>query len=263
MAIASMNDIVVGLVAGQTIPFYKSSVSTKGAGYFHTFWPAAGNPVAGATPATGNGEAVSSATTGAMQLTNAGSGKSLYIARVSFSSATAAHYILHDRLVQKSGLVGNTTSPQTFETAALTRYTDGVGCQLWLEFYTATGATSATCTISYTNQAGTAGRTSTPTWVTSQNGGTLVNCPLQAGDTGIRSVQSLTLGTSLTAGNFGVVITRQLIDIPIPTANGAVMLDAISCGLPKVENNACLSWAVLASMTTTGPIFGQLTLIEG
>lgn len=264
MAITTLDGVVAGLAAGQIASFYKSSSSTEGAGFYHSLFRTAGQPSAAAAPATGAGDAPTKATAGAIPLTNAGGGNTLYLARASLSSGTIGHFMLYDRLVQTSGLSGTVTSAQDINSTALTRYTTGEGCQLWIEWQTATGSSSVNLTASYTNQANTSGQSTVIAFHPSPTAGQMQPVPLAAGDTGIRSVQSVTLsGTTGTAGNFGIVILKPLTDFPITAANTAMMLDAISVGLPVIQADACLALMMLCSASTQNPIAGQLNFIEG
>lgn len=89
-------------------------------------------------------------------------------------------------------------------TVALSRYTDGKGVMMMMVSQSAT-AGGGSFTVNYTNQDGTPGRV-TPTvyCVAAQPSGAIVNAtqaaagthpfiPLQAGDTGVRSIQSVTM----------------------------------------------------------------------
>lgn len=260
-----MNGLVAALSASQIVPYYKAAAITKGAGYYHSFWRIAGAPTSGGLPTSGSGAAPTSATDGAMPLVNAGEGNQLYVGRMSLNSGTTGTFMIYDRLVHTSGLVGNTTSEQTVNSTALTRYTTGAGVQIWLEWYTTTGTGTPTATVSYTNQAGTAGRsTVSPAWVANMAVGQMLPVPLAAGDTGVRSVQTVTLsGATSLAGDFGIVLLKPLFDIPIITANAGVYQDAFACGMPQVANSACLSLMMLASTASMLPIAGQLNIIEG
>lgn len=180
--------------------------------------------------------------------------------------------IITDRLVQHGGLSAIVTGAQTtnLPTAALPRYTSGVGVMIGLEIYTIIGATGTTVTVSYTNQAGTAGRTS----VAAVLGGTnfreasrVIQLPLQQGDTGCRSVESVTLAASTgTAGNFGVTLFRPLLMFP----TGNLFADARRYGgvlhaggyMPVVEPGACLQVMGMTSTLSFGTVGGQLLLGE-
>jgi hypothetical protein len=193
------------------------------------------------------------------------------LARALTSIANPAVWIVCDRLSHQGGLSGIVTTPQTtnLPTAALTRYTSGVGVLVALEIYSAVGTTLQAPTVEYTNQAGVGGRVSPPAWF----GGTdnrearrLIPVSLQAGDTGVRSVQSVTLGASTgTAGNFGVTLYRPLFPlIGSSTVTEPVRTDALlNLGglMPVVEPGACLFYATMGA-ANTGAMLNELRFIE-
>lgn len=177
-------------------------------------------------------------------------GHNLYLGQWIGMASLAGTVGLYDRLVETGGLSGTVSTAQTVNSAALpTRASGGAGVQLWIEWYTATGATQVTVTASYTNQSGTSGRTTpainfqaTPN--TSGNGHEIQQLPLQAGDTGVQSVQSVTLsGTTGTAGNFGITLLKPLFwwyhQPQVPTN-----LDALAMGLPKLTSDMYLVLAL-------------------
>ncbi len=150
------------------------------------------------------------------------------------------YWVLYDRLLHMSGLDGTLTSAQTVG-GSITRYTGGEGNQIWFICYTEAGTTDRNITASYTNQAGTASRT---TQVIGGYGNEHLEnsfriLPLQAGDTGVRSVQSVTWGSAGgTAGDYGVVIAHPLMSTHPRESTG--MFD---CSYPAIEDNACLAFA--------------------
>lgn len=264
MSITTMDGVVTGLATGQIIPYYKGTSTTKGAGYYHSLWTISGEPKGASVPASGSGESVNSTTTGAFAFSNPSPGNTLYLGRASLASATSGHFILYDRLVQTSGLSGTATTTQTVNSVALTRNVTGAGCRLFIEFYTATGSSQVNITINYTNQSGTSGRSVTVPFVATPAVGTMINIPLIGGDNGIRSVQDVTLSSSTgTVGNFGIVIVKQLCDFPIAASNDSVYFDAISVGLPIINDDSCLALMFVSSATAHGNIMGQLNFIEG
>jgi hypothetical protein len=177
--------------------------------------------------------------------------------------------LIYDRLWQNSGIVVTTTTAQAITPVAIpSRDVNGAalgdGLEAWLEVYTATGngAEVTTATISYTNTAGTAGRTGT---IRSIPAAALVGtiCPiaLQSGDTGIRSIQSITLGASLVSGAVGLVIARTIGMLPLPQANiGA------SFGFDEIGNKlwpeSALCVAILGSTTVRPSIHATVMLGE-
>ena len=184
--------------------------------------------------------------------------------------------IVADRLSHQGGLVGNSTSTQTtnLPTAALTRYTSGEGVWIALENYVALGGTQTTATVSYTNQAGTAGRTGT-CQIGGGSFGSLASLrlvALQAGDTGARSVESVTLtATTGVAGNFGVTLFRPLVPFPFPGgATGEMLFQTAmeyllgggGAALPRVDAAACLWLIHLSSVSTFVAKTIEISFIE-
>jgi hypothetical protein len=201
---------------------------------------------------------------------------SVYITQVNQSTLIDIPcYILVDRLSHQGGLVGNTTSPQTtnLPTAALTRYTDGVGVMMGLSIYASTISSVGvgfSITVSYTNQDGTSGRTSPlqnyPYDWSSQ--GIFLLLPLQNGDRGVRSVESFTTTTTQSgAGNLGITLFKPLCMIGknmIERAN-IYQKDFITGGLlggiPNISDSACLSILAIngprAGLGASGRVHGN------
>lgn len=196
----------------------------------------------------------------------------LYLSRMDVSSQTGGMFMLYDRLSHQGGLSGTTTGAQTtnLPTAALTRYTSGVGVHAAIEIYSAVGSTGTTLTTSYTNQAGTSGQTSQAI-AFGGNGhkeATIFQpISLAQGDSGVRAVASVTIPAStLTAGNFGVTLLKPLALFPVQSVLDSQAWDAVitGCGnLAQVQTDACLCLAFMASNSTgVGPLLGQVLLIE-
>lgn len=194
-------------------------------------------------------------------------------ARMNTSSFGSAGVSVIDLLNVSGGLSGIVTTAQTtnLPTAALTRHTSGEGVMAGIVIYTTLGTTGTTVTISYTNQAGTSGRTSTATSFGGtglREAGILIPIPLQAGDTGVRSIQSVTVtATTGTAGNFGVCLFKPLAMISLETASGAMPLDSVSSGciinsLCEINPDACLTFAATSSTITGQVITAALILAE-
>lgn len=223
----------------------------------------AGRP-AGAVP---NSAVVPSRTViGAFGQENGSTGALTVIgADVAFSSSSISGglALIIDRLSHQDGLSGTVTTAQTtrLPTAALTRYTDGVGVMAALTIYAAVGVTATTVTASYTNQAGTAGQTTAAVAFGSpgfREAGRLVLLPLAAGDTGVRSVESVTLaGTTGTAGHFGVVLFKPLAMIPYMACVQSIcnyVSGGLLGGLPEVLDDACLTPVLMATTSSSGTI---------
>ncbi len=160
-------------------------------------------------------------------------------------------------------------------TAPLPRHADGAGVQL-MPVVVAGQTGGQPFTVSYTNQDGVAGRTTTSvlmstqfvngTILCSQNGGATYPhagpfLPLQTGDTGVRSVQSVTIGGIGDVGLFALVLVKPLASISLYEITAAsetdFLLDAAT--LPVIEDDAYLNFIALPTGTLSGaPIIGIL-----
>jgi len=192
-------------------------------------------------------------------------------ARMNPSSIGGQAVILADLLNISGGLNGTLATEQTdnLPTAALTRHTSGAGVMAGLVIFAAVGSTARTVTASYTNQAGTPGRVTPPFQIGAtghREAGRLIPFPLAAGDTGVRSVESVTLAdTTGTAGNFGVCLFRPLSMLACNDFQGAHVFDAVSTGgfvgsLAEVHPDACLS--VLGIANVSQAVSGSIILAE-
>lgn len=265
---ASQDNIVNGMGAIQQIVFCKPQLTAVAA--YRTLRPAStfvfpGYPGAGSTPATGAGTTYNSSSAGAPSYTAATGGQSTYlIGSQAFSSKDSGSWFLYDRLWSNSGLSGTTTTIQSFtQTAIPTRWTGFKDIELWIDDYTICGGTATTATIvNYTNQDGTATSTTFPMFANTLGGTTNIagSCfpiPLASGDTGVVSVQSITLGVSTgTAGNFGFTIRRRLAEGVFPgnglQGGGAFIGDYADHDCVPVGETSCLELMTMQSGLATG-----------
>lgn len=268
MAITSLDQLSANL-PGQHRHITKASATAEGAGTWHSLFLVAGYPGAGSTPpanSAGSGYVPTAATAGALPWTNPPGGTAAFLARFAASLSAAGTLILYDRLWACSGFGTVVTTAQNVTTpGALTRpAANGADVEIWGEVYTPPGATTATWTVSYTNQDGTAGRTATYTHpANAESVGQMFPFTLQAGDTGVRSVQSFTASVSSgTAGNIGITLLRRIAEIPNPVANAGRVLDAFALGLPQIYNDACLCFMVQCSGTATGQLQAAVDIVN-
>lgn len=285
-SIVSLSDLVNRLTGGnngspESVFVFKNSriqstsVTTFGtAGFIASHWMNDGYPGSGAVP--GAAAIPTRTTQGAIPITNAGGGRTKYLHTASISSSQLSSYIIYDRLyhtTQRSGgsaLDATLTTEQTLSTAALTRYTDGVGNIAFVEIYGTSllGTTETTITMKYTNQAGTQNQVGQAV----RFGGTsrrsrqqILMLPCASGDTGIQQVQSVTLaGTTGTAGNWGITVGHPLAYIGIPQAGGGSTRTYAQelPGMVEVKEDACLSILYLINTTTLAETTGFLTFVE-
>ena len=166
------------------------------------------------------------------------------------------------------------TSAQTIlGTQTLPRYTDGAGVMAMIVPVVVMGAGTPTLQLNYTNSDGVAGRL-TPTApslpianATAPVGQILYSgsgagkfgpaIPLQAGDKGIRSIQSVQQSATMTSGVYAIVLFK-LVGLPIPatTIGVAAERDYLNQqpSLPIIPDGAALSLLKNAGAATTANI---------
>lgn len=271
MAITTLDDAIAG--ARPPRRMLKSSATSEGAGTWHSLFLLAGYPGAGATPpayTAGSGYTCSRTTQGAIPFDNPVSGETRLM-RLSAVGATAGMLTVYDRLWTCSGLTTAAaatlpiTTPGTIPSRDANGAALGDGVELWGEVYTAPGAVGATWTVSYTNQAGTPGRTATYTHpANAESVGQMFPFTLQAGDTGVRAVASFTTSISSgTAGSIGLTLLRPIASIPITTVNLGAVLDMLALGAPNLYDDSCLAAMVQCSTTNTGIVSADLVWTQG
>ena len=184
----------------------------------------------------------------------------LWLRRLTFSSSIVSTCELIDLLLINSGIVVTTTTAQTLNTVTLPSRdangaTNGDGVMAGLLVTTATTNAGAftNCTISYTNQAGTAGRTGTMgSFPATAVIGSVIPFELASGDTGIRSVESITLGTSMVAGAVSLILYRVIDVVAALNANNAQSSAMISMPYIRLWNGAALFPVTFSNGATTG-----------
>lgn len=263
-----------GLIAARNsrIPFAvrKASIANAAAGNIFSLWRSTGPlPSQPAIPTT----AVVAVDSNAGSLGTFGNPTppvKTYIDVIDLANTIAGRLLLVDRIIQNGGLSGTVVTAQNVNTPALPALripsgvsTDGRGLLWGLEWYVDTGVTAVTATISYTNQAGTAGRTTTiAVPVTCRAGRFMPITALQAGDLSIRSIETVTLSaTTGTAGNFGVSCYCILGSMRVPVAN--VPDPAKEALLVTVDDAAHLALLMECTTTSTGDSMGEVVLVQG
>lgn len=218
------------------------SLLTSGNNVLKSMWGMEGIPGPGSYPGTVT--VPTSATDGAIPFTNASGGRQKFIVQAGTfpeSSGVGSGSILYDRLLHLGGLSWTTTSVQTVG-GTLTRNTGGEGNQIWIEVDTSTSCTAGRIiNATYTNQAGTGSRVTEDLELFNEvsSFGTIYRLPLQAGDTGVQSVQSVQMASAGASGTFAVVVAKPLLVI----LNSNQMFYP---PWPRIEDDACLAIALSA-----------------
>lgn len=267
MAITTLD----GALAGMKPPTYFSKAVTGTLVAGRPFSPFYLAGVPGAATAPSPGLAGAALTTYAGQLPIPAASGNTHLARFSgVSSAQAGVLLLCDRLWHNSGFTITSTGAQTINSAAwpardMNGSTNGVGVILGVEISSATGAGTPTITVSYTNDANTSGRTGTNSVATvaTSAAGTFYPIGLAAGDTGVRSVQTLTLSATWTSGTMHLVAYRVLASLELGAAGLPNAIDALTSGMPRCYDNTVPFLVYIPQTTTTTLLTGTAVFTQG
>lgn len=268
MAIANTDGVIGGYQA--PIYFEKIGVTMEAAGVLHSTLYMAGYPGAGVAPTSAiAGDALTSYP-GQIPFDNPVSGNA-YLGRFSPLTSQTARVFLADRLWHNANISSTTTTAQTVNSTTLPARdsagsTSGAGILVALEVSTVTGNVSAitNMTLSYTNSAGTSGRTGTiASFPATAIAGTFIPFQLQAGDVGVRSIQSVTLGTSLVSGVVHLVAYRVFADSPILVGNVGEVSDVWKLGMPRLYNNTVPFLLIQPTTTSATSVRAMLSYTHG
>lgn len=249
-----------------------SAANTDGVGLWTTLWNATGAPLAGANPAATPGTVYASEPTshvaGAIDFPDR-SPDLRYLASMSAISTMNCTLMLYDRLAGVGGISLASTGAKTVNSGALTRYSgaDALHNQVWLELTTATTVATATMNLdSYTSADGsTALAGGAISIAAGVDAGTMFQLPLAATDQGVRSVEAglnVSAAANAGAGNIAIIRPLAFLGLYANVYNEISFLDDV-LSLPRIYDNACLSFAVLATAATSVTVRGNITCVYG
>lgn len=170
--------------------------------------------------------------------------------------------------VSTAGAKTITMTPIAATAAKVDRYPNGEGLCMFVASYAAMGANAPTMQVTYTNSAGTTGRTTTAGIVStaSATSGVLLNSGnaankvgpflnLAAGDTGVKDIESLTWGgTAHASGSVFVGLCKPLcMPIPVPATGLFNLVDFVNTlpSMPRLRNGANVQFLIFATGATT------------
>lgn len=266
-----------GAYDGYPVVFMKTGTAADVAGCWYGTWKDAGFPGAWAPGAPGVNGRVTDGTTspdfGCLPIKTPGTGAN-YLTELTMGASVNHSHLFFDVLWINSGLTVTTTTAQSITTPTLPARdvngtTDGEGLMIGLMFTAAAtnAAAIANSTVSYTNSEGTSGRTATLSAIAGSQIpatpviGTMVWFNLQAGDKGVRSIQSITLATSLVTGSISLFIARDLANIGTSLVNVQFTRKLSDPGV-RLYNGTCMLHCILASGITATFFNGELTVQE-
>lgn len=265
MAITTYDGLIAS--AKQDLTMNKTASRTSVAAIRFSVFDVAGNPGAGvlAGTNTANGLVPTDATSGTPTINAFGGGAKGYLGSVAYGSTVASRLFLSDLLFKAGAYAFNantTLATQPSYSGRVPGGTDFTGTEIWIEAVTAfTGNLSIA--VTYTNQAGTAGRT-TGTIATGAAliVGRMLQLPLQAGDTGVQKIESVT-ATVATVGTFNVLVLRNLWKNRVRFANDGGFDGPDKTLMPEVFADSALILTVTADSTATGIPEAYATVVNG
>lgn len=270
MAIGSLDAALAGMQALRE--FSKAITPTLVAGKPQSLWGLGGNPGAGSFSSSLAGVALSSSSAqvaGQIPHVDPVTGNA-YIAGLTGNATQAGVIQICDRLWHNGGFTITSNTSQTVNSAAfpardVNGSTNGDGVLLGLEISAAAGAAAPTITVGYTNSDGTAGRSAVninPT-ANSPAAGSFFKIGLQAGDQGVRSVQSLQLSASWLSGTMNLVAYRVLASIPVIAPNLANEKNPLTSRFQRLFNGTVPFLIFIPNTTTASYISGDYVETQG
>lgn len=270
MAITTLDGIFTGTNGPPSAIVKSAAFGTSGitSGRLSSSWYLAGYPVAATAPTPGlAGAALTSFTAGQINVPPSSNQTYLQNMRMKFSAGAGGLVLLCDRLWHNSGITITSTAAQTVNSVTWpardeTGTTNGEGVLLGVEVSATTGAGTPSISVSYTNQAGTAGRTAAniPATIASQVAGAFIPLSLNAADTGVRSVQTFTLSATWTSGTIHLVAYRILSAMIV---RGAMSSDSdiVDSGLIPLHNSSVPF--LLVGQSVAAQVQGSVTFTQG
>jgi hypothetical protein len=203
------------------------------------------------------------------------------LALTATAAATPLPMILMD-YIGFYGFIDESVLDEQFldNTTPLPRHADGRGVQM-MPVVVAGQTGGQTFTVSYTNQDGVAGRVTPAVTMSAQfvNGTILHSAqaaavnenngpflPLQRGDSGVRSVESVTIGGVGDVGLFALVLVKPLSTVSLRGIDAPTEIDFLTdmASIPEIEDDAYLNFLALPNGSLSGaPIVGMIETTWG
>lgn len=192
--------------------------------------------------------------------------KFLHKLSIQQATGTTGVLTLYDYVSYIPFIDGDSTDVQIFDTHALPRYADGysIGAMLVLQ---GQGTAAGNIIITYTNERGETGRVSTTAIDCTTSAGFIVNfrsnlIQLQAGDNGIRMIESVTLSSAI-GGILALVLVKPIVAVNITDITAPLEIDYFSSkmDMPKIHKDAYLNFTFKSLTAVTTTIQAQLEFI--
>lgn len=267
MAILSIEQVLSGMQP--PVSFLKLSNATRGLGYMHSLLFSNGIPGPASAYSPGMSGVALTSLPGQLPFSNPISGNSNLVRFTAGNTVQNGDLFLLDRLWHNSGINVTTITPQSINSVSwpardLNGSANGQGISIALETITATtNAGDVSINISYTNSNGASNRIGTLSFPSNAVAGTFVPFILQEGDVGVRSIESITLGSSLVTGSVSLVAYRTVARLGLGLINTGASLDFVTSSFPRLLDNSVLFLVWNSTSVSSTTINGQLILSQG
>jgi hypothetical protein len=267
------------------LSFRKVPAVVTGAGTWYDYSMAPGNPAPqyyAAAPLTA--QTMARSTDGGLQHGGNVSPEKKYLRKVTAMVVAAAGvpqrlYMLDYLMFYPFVDMGTSDSQSMTNTQTLTRYTDGDGVRIMAILVAPHGLVGDSFFVTYTNQDGTAGRTTplhTMSTAISVNGTILTTqqtgagrfgpfLTLQTGDTGVRSIEAVQCTAGTDVGLFTLVLVQPLAELTVRGIDAPTEKDFyLDSGgkIPQIIDDAYLNFISCPNGSLTGvPLFGMTSFI--
>ena len=259
-------------ITGNSRTLFKVGTPPEAAGQYYCFAKDNGAPGAWSPGTPGingrNTDGTTVADLGCITVGNPTSG-AWYVRDFNIAASQVGQFILADVLWVNTGLGVTTTTAQAITQPTLplrdnsgTSNGYGIGAGILVTTATTNAAVISNITLQYTNSNGVAGRTGTiSSFPATAVAGTFVPFQLAAGDVGVRSIQSITLGTTLGGGAISLIAFNFLGTCPVTLANVGSIAFQKQLDL-RIENGHCLLPFWLASSATAINLTGTVYFVN-
>lgn len=186
------------------------------------------------------------------------------------STVAAGTFMVYD-LLARYPVNGSVITLQNFTSVALpardnTGTANGGGVMAMVVNSSATVSTATTLTVNYTNSAGTAARTTGAQAIIASAQHRVLHdtqgffLPLQAGDVGVRTIQSCQFAATATSTAIEIQLIRPLAFIPVLVAGGFTERDLVLATpkLPRLFDGTALQLALMAGTVSSGNVIADL-----
>lgn len=266
MAITTRDQYLTAKFGAQEIRMVKSTSRVSATASWTSLFDLAGNPGPGTLAGTDttSGVVPIDDDVGYPAIDTFSGGATGYLDAVEFGGTVAGRLRLVDVLWKGGAYAFNANTTLSSQPSYASRVHGGDyrGTQIWLEAVTAfTG--NLTIEVTYTNQDGTTGRTTgAVATAIAPIAGRMVQLPLQAGDSGVQKIESVTATVS-SAGTFNVLVLRPLWTGRIASAGGGDTHGIEKLDVPIVFANSALAIILAPDGTATGFPEVSIKVING